>query len=484
KKFADPDYSGPIKNTAQSTSAFIKAANTGKIAVSPADVQRLLDIYDSQIIVADKFVASIVETLKKLNLEDKTMLIVTADHGEQFYEYKHFGHVSKFNPFADTSTRVPLIIYCPLLPHRGKVERLVEIIDLVPTIFEAAGFKEPNHCQGESLYPLLCGKPSFFLKKKKEIYYCNLYFLGIRTEKLKLILDLGTGETKLFDLVKDPAEKYNLIQEYSTEVVKSLVDKVRRFQEETENLRKKLNISQVKLLEGLPSRPLAFDDHTLLLASFSHGDFYFKKRNSVKRTKFEAPELQLVEGKYGGGLLLQGDKKISFPLKTPLLGQIGSLEFWLKINQVETQNQRVLKLYFKGKDSSLSIEATAFWSWMEEGKIGISFKLTKLMGKRSESELSLTKKILWDGWHHILLAWEENEVFLVIDGHSSSRRKILAGDIFKQATTNSIIISGQNCVIDDFRISNNFRLFRPSGRKKVRIEPKVLEKLKALGYIK
>ena len=55
KKFADPNYSGPIKNNAKSTSAFIKAANAGRISVSPEDIQRLLDIYDSQIILADEF---------------------------------------------------------------------------------------------------------------------------------------------------------------------------------------------------------------------------------------------------------------------------------------------------------------------------------------------------------------------------------------------------------------------------------------------
>lgn len=355
---------------------------------------------------------------------------------------------------------------------------------LPPTIYEAAGFEKPNNCQGESLYPLLCGKPSFFQKKKKEVYYCNLHFLGIRTDKLKLILDLGSGETKLFDLVKDPSEKDNLIQEYSTEVVKSLIDKVRSFQEETEKLRRKLNISQVKLLEGIPTHQLAFDDYTLLLASFSQDDFYYKKRGSVKKAKLEAPELQLVEGKYGQGLLLKADKKISFPLKTPLLDQAGSLELWLKLNKAKSQNQRVLKLYFEGKDSSLAIEATALWSWMENGEIGISFKVNRVTGRGSENELSFAKKILWNGWHHILLAWEENEVFLVIDGHPSSRRKVLAGDLFKQATTDTISISGQNCVVDDLRISNALRLFRPSGHKKVKIGPKVLEKLKALGYIK
>jgi len=121
KKFAYPNYSGPIKNTSKSTSAFIKAANAGKISVSEADIQRLLDIYDSQIIVADKFVYSIVETLKMLNLENETMLIITSDHGEQFYEYKHFGHVSKFNPFADISTRVPSnnLLLSPSPPRQG-----------------------------------------------------------------------------------------------------------------------------------------------------------------------------------------------------------------------------------------------------------------------------------------------------------------------------------------------------------------------------
>jgi len=483
KKFADPNYSGPIKNNSKSTNAFIKAANAGRISVSPEDIQRLLDIYDSQIILADEFVFSIVETLKKLNLDNKTMLIITADHGEQFYEYKHFGHVSKFNPFADISTRVPLIIYCPLLPRKGKVDQMVEIVDLAPTIFEAAGLEKPKISHGESFFPVLCGKPSFFIKKKKEIYYCNLYFLGIRTKKLKLILDLGSGETKLFDLIKDPAEKNNIIQEYSTSIVKSLVEKVRNFQEESEGLRRKLNISQVKLAEGLPSRPLSFDDHTVLLASFDYDNFFYKKKDSVNKTKIEVEEPQLVEGRYGRGLLLQADKKINFPLETPILGEVGSIEFWIKLHQPRSRNQRFLQIYLDGEASPLSIEANIFWNWEEQGKRGISFKLTKPNEDNNESDLNFSKNILWNAWHHVLIAWEQNEVFLIIDGISSSRRKILAGNFFDQTMTDSIRISGQNCIIDDLRVSDISRLFRPSSKKKVKLDPKVIEKLKALGYI-
>ncbi len=215
KKFSNTSYKGPVKNNPDSTSNFIQLVNSGKIVPTKEDIQRLIDIYDAQIRRIDDFVSLLLKTLKKLNLTDKTMLIITSDHGEQFYEYRRIGHKSRFNPFADISTRVPLIIYCPMLPHKGKVNQLVESIDLPPTILEAAGIDPPKTFQGQSLLPILCKKPRMFLRKKKEVFYWNPPFAGIRTEKLKLTLNLHSGEIKLYDLLKDPMERKNISKDAS-----------------------------------------------------------------------------------------------------------------------------------------------------------------------------------------------------------------------------------------------------------------------------
>lgn len=243
KEYADPNYSGPIKNRPQSTKHFIDEANAGNIKVNAEDTQRMLDIYDAQIKRIDKFVFRIVKALEQMNLTEKTMFILTSDHGEQFFEFNHFGHTSPLNPFADISTRVPLIVYCPRLGHKGTVQQLVEIIDIPPTICQAAGIEFPKNFQGKSFFPFLRGKSGLPGNKKKEVYFCNRNFLGIRTEKMKLTIELESGKTMLFDLTSDPQERENIVEDLSASKVNSLVEKIRQFQKKNQDLRKKLGIS-------------------------------------------------------------------------------------------------------------------------------------------------------------------------------------------------------------------------------------------------
>lgn len=479
KKFADPNYKGPVQNGDPQLGSLLKRANYGNAKVTPADRQRILDIYDAQIIRMDERIHQIIKALERLNLAEKTMVIITSDHGEQFYEFHWFGHTSQESPFPDISTRVPFIVYCPSLPPMGKVDPFVEIIDIPPTILDAAGIKIPGYFQGRSLYPVLCDKPKS-LKKKEEIFFRNGFFMGIRTNDLKLTVNFRTGEPKLFDLTNDPQEKKNIVDEYSAEKVNSLMEKLNEYVEKNEKLRKRLNISNIKLDREVLVNPFSFDKNTRLLSSFSDQTYRYRKDNSSLKGKIEQGPFKFVKGKYGKGVILEKGKEIHFPLKTLLLDESGSLEFQFKLNEKGSQNQKFFHSVFREKEGILTLQARI--NWKEREKNRVSFTITKIEQGKIEQEINFSTRLLWKKWHHFLLAWTQNEIFLLIDGLLVSREKILSKNFFKQENTHHVKIRGENCTLDEFRISNSRRIMWSHNRKQS-LDKKVLERLKALGYI-
>jgi len=480
REFADPSYSGPVQNSGESTTAFMNEANAGKTTVTPADRQRLLDIYDAQIRAVDDFLRSLQDTLRQLGLADKTMWIITSDHGEQFYEFQNFGHSSLARPFADISTRVPLIVYCPSLPRKGRVSQQVESIDLPPTILEAARIKAPETFQGKSLFPILRKRCLLLPKKKREVFFQMERWAGIRTEKWKLVLDFITGEKGLYDMVNDPAERENISPRATARNMNSLMNKLRIFQEKNNALKEKLGITEVTLADARPSASLSFDEESLFLTSLDDRSFSYQTRSSRQSDNFTGKRAQFLTGKFGRGLLLDPESEADFPLATALNASSGAIEFWLKINKEAVQNQKILQLDFVGKDSLISVQANLLWQWgggLEKRGV-IEIKRQPSLGE----PIRLPTRYSWNKWHHILLAWEEEEVYLLIDGLLASRQSLGSTPIFEQEATDKIRVSGENGILDELRVSHASRLsyVRPN---KVKLDKEVIERLKALGYV-
>ncbi len=482
-KYADPDYSGPIENNPRSIGSFMKAANAGAVTVTPEDRQRILAIYDSQIIRVDEFVSEIVETLTALDILNKTMLIITSDHGEQLYEFKKFGHLSRANPFADVTTRVPLVIYSPRLPNKGKIARLVEVIDIPPTILDAVGLKSPKTFQGKSLFPVLSGKSRFFQKKKTEVFFRTFRFVGMRAENMKLTVNLETGDTKLIDLVHDPAEKRNIIEEFPTSKLNPLMKKIKMFEDKNEALREKLGISKIQMAQDLLSNPASFDRNSVFLAAFDDNTYVYREKNSKQVSHFEAEKFQFGEGRFGQSLSLEPEKKLNFPVETPLLIDSGSIEFWIKINSEVPDNQKFLNIDLAGKEDSISIQAGLAGDFGERERKRVSFELKRLRQENMEKDIHFATAFSLNTWHHVLISWEPEDVFLLVDGVLVAREMIYPASFFEQEFTDSLRVSGDNCLFDEFRISDWSRLHQPRQKRKKKLDPELIKKLRALGYI-
>ena len=172
--------------------------------------------YYAAVSAIDHDVGRICEALEDLGLNEKTIVVYCADHGDTL-RYRDSAH--KTSCYED-AIRIPLVIRWPGQIKPGLiVNQMVGLQDLMPTILEWAGLEPPGHLHGKSLVPLLRGKAPLW----REAYYVqnltlhNIEQRCIRTSEWKLILNTWpvvvknySGENLLFNLVDDPEEEWNI----------------------------------------------------------------------------------------------------------------------------------------------------------------------------------------------------------------------------------------------------------------------------------
>jgi arylsulfatase A-like enzyme/Tfp pilus assembly protein PilF len=169
------------------------------------------DPYRGEIAFVDAQIARILADVEAYSGLEKTLVVVTSDHGEAFGEHGEVGH----GIFAyDESLRVPLILHAPgRLPEGRIVEERVRLIDLLPTLIELYGLGPVPDLPARSLLPLLHGEQQ---GDAREVYFESV--LGLEDYNWAPITGLISGSHKLislpqpelYDLRRDPAERENL----------------------------------------------------------------------------------------------------------------------------------------------------------------------------------------------------------------------------------------------------------------------------------
>ena len=224
-------------------SKYLGYINKKQITLKEDDLHHIISLYDNGIAYVDKCMDDLFTMLKDMDLFENALIIITADHGEEFQEHGFLSHGS--NPYYyEESVHVPLIIKLPNAENsvrggnKGKViSSLAESIDIMPTIVDLLHIKGPR-MQGQSLLGLIDGT-----EKGKE-YVFGLTLSGrhfIRTERWKMLNDSGLkeGRFKLFNLENDPMERVNLIGK-GLEVEDRLKRKLKEEIEVSLQLRKEL----------------------------------------------------------------------------------------------------------------------------------------------------------------------------------------------------------------------------------------------------
>ncbi|HEX6273904.1 MAG TPA: sulfatase [Polyangiaceae bacterium] len=164
--------------------------------------------YDGEIAFADSVVGAIFAALERRGVADRTIVILTADHGEAFGEHgKRFHGRSCYVE----QTRVPLVVRVPGL-DAAVVRAPVELVDVVPTLLELLGIARGSLAlDGESLLRALA-EPAPFAERGA---YCEYFRSGVTLQSLtfddwKIISDIERDSVELYALARDQGELVNV----------------------------------------------------------------------------------------------------------------------------------------------------------------------------------------------------------------------------------------------------------------------------------
>lgn len=169
-----------------------------------------LDRFDQEIVFADRHVGVLLDYLRfRPKVWDDTIIVITADHGEEFGEHggRHHGH----NCHVE-STHVPLFVRIPGEPARRSAVP-VGLVDIVPTLLERVGaIDQPTFADGRSLRWGLSASPK---EQRTRPLFCTLQDLqtettsmhSVRRNGLLLVKHMSSGQIQLFDTRTDPKEQ-------------------------------------------------------------------------------------------------------------------------------------------------------------------------------------------------------------------------------------------------------------------------------------
>jgi arylsulfatase A-like enzyme len=149
-RFTDPSYRGRYK--------YHRPVGLGRDAPPDArDIRQIQGLYDGAVASIDDAIAELLRTLDSERLTQRTIIVVTADHGETIFDDDHgVGHGDHL--FGDEATHVPLVVLDPRRPQSRRVADIARDVDIAPTLYELAGIAAPSDLDGRSLVPAMDGR--------------------------------------------------------------------------------------------------------------------------------------------------------------------------------------------------------------------------------------------------------------------------------------------------------------------------------------
>ncbi len=203
-------YQGPVDGSTRQLRAFTRK----QIAFDAADRARLVDLYDAEIRQLDGALETLFAKLRERGALEHTLVVVTADHGEEFFEH---GGVLHGQSHYQELLHVPLILVGPGLPRGVRIDTPVSLVDLAPTLLALFEAPAPPALAGRDLAPLWRSRDAswperdLFAEADRTVERRDTERAVIRGN-WKLVLHRDTGERELYDLAADPREQVNLAQ--------------------------------------------------------------------------------------------------------------------------------------------------------------------------------------------------------------------------------------------------------------------------------
>ncbi|MFX1257984.1 MAG: sulfatase [Promethearchaeota archaeon] len=201
--------------------------------------ENVLSFYKDTIKYVDFEIGKLVSNLKRINKLNKTLIIITSDHGEEIGEHGGFGHTSKL---YDEVLKVPLIINGPDINSGDPINELISLIDIGPTILDYFNLEMCEDFLGKSLIPLLTKDKKLRNFRDKGVFSETLIKnsrvtlslrqgskkISYRSLTWKIIWNFEKNQLELYELRKDPQEKNNIIKQ-KTKIRQELINKLIEF---------------------------------------------------------------------------------------------------------------------------------------------------------------------------------------------------------------------------------------------------------------
>lgn len=217
----------------------------------PYDEEFSQDPYSGEVAYVDSQLGILFDFLRRNDILEKTLVVLTGDHGEALGEKGEWSH----SYFAYNNTiRIPLIIYVPGEKHRTVDENVCHV-DIFPTICSLLHHEIPSHLQGESLVPIIKGEK----REKSRIYFESLTpylnrgwapLTGFIKDNIKFI-DQPIKE--VYDIKNDFDEDVNLAKDMDVKILeKELNGLVKKLKAKESSQRfEKIDMDEMNKLRSL-----------------------------------------------------------------------------------------------------------------------------------------------------------------------------------------------------------------------------------------
>ncbi|UCC39467.1 MAG: sulfatase [Candidatus Aminicenantes bacterium] len=213
------------------------------------DLEYIKAMYDAGIRYTDDILQNLFNELQESGFLENYLLIITADHGEEFGEHGGLLHLNKL---YDELLHVPLIITGSNIPKGVVDKRLVGSVDIVPTILNQLNIKRLKHMGGISLL----SQESLSKEKKEAIFsqYGNLRY-SIRTLTWKLIENRKPLSLEFYNLEKDPQEHNNVSAQYP-DLVSQFQNRIKNWKKRVPDLSESISASKERPKEKLSKKQI------------------------------------------------------------------------------------------------------------------------------------------------------------------------------------------------------------------------------------
>lgn len=225
-----PPYDQKFQTTNKTFRIYYNQIALNKEKLNDEKLQYAIALYDGEIAYDDSLIGQLLDQLRKLDHLKDTIVIFTADHGEELYQRNfYFSHGCSI---YDSVLHVPMIVRFPgMVPEGKRIQNVVENVDISPTILQMLSLPVPKTFEGHGLLPLIQAKSN---SPDTKIAYSEIRdkVTSLRTNEWHYIYNptgffpdcdpfrFATDERKngyviqkeeLYDVVSDPLERNNVI---------------------------------------------------------------------------------------------------------------------------------------------------------------------------------------------------------------------------------------------------------------------------------